>query len=339
MNSTTFKISEHSTLQCGRATVQQAALHPPCGGQRAGADISGFVVDDESIDGSLEALTEINDTRFHVIRQANQGVGPAARSTGMRAAQARWIAFFDADDAWMPQHLEELAKLATVSPQVSLICTGYVEATGQAPAHLESLIAQPVIRMVDYFLEASRKIGIIHTSSIAVKRTVFEKVGEFSTAKAGEDLESWTRVALHYPVAVSDKVTSIYFRDVEGIMSQLDKISAQLVPPISSLRELSPSVAMLCNRVQEDAGLLRNPSIRTNINGRLQSEIKASLYHGKIDNARRLAKFMISPLTGKHRLYQLGIRLLWTFIALAITVFRNLKRSARRINTSKLPTP
>lgn len=66
------------------------------------------IIDDGSTDGSwdeLEACGATADARFRCVRQANAGPG-AARNAGVKLANAPFIAFLDADDEWMPEHLQ-----------------------------------------------------------------------------------------------------------------------------------------------------------------------------------------------------------------------------------------
>lgn len=73
-----------------------------------------IVVDDGSSDGSPELVRELaqTDPRVRLIQQANSGPS-AARNRGIAAAAGRVIAFLDADDLWLPDHLQRhLAELA-----------------------------------------------------------------------------------------------------------------------------------------------------------------------------------------------------------------------------------
>ena len=223
-------------------------------------DFELIVVDDGSTDGSIEVLNDISDARLRIIQQQNQGEGPA-RNTGMGIARAKWIALLDADDAWLEFHLLELAKIANTFPEPGLISTSCVEGTGMknpAPATPKS---GSTIRKIDYFLEASRQIGFINSTSAAVHRQVFEKIGGFTKAKAGADLEYWARIALNYPVAVSRMVTCTYFRDTSGVMQQISKVQLNhRSKPLLYLREISPSLAMLCGRADFYPDLCRNSS-------------------------------------------------------------------------------
>ena len=70
-------------------------------------DWEHVLVDDRSTDGSVEILESAarEDSRFRVL-QTSRNVGPsAARNLALVAARARFIAFLDADDVWLPQKL------------------------------------------------------------------------------------------------------------------------------------------------------------------------------------------------------------------------------------------
>lgn len=74
-------------------------------------DFECIIVDDGSNDilllrAKVEAL---EDPRFRIIEQSNQG-GGAARNTGINAANGDWIAFLDSDDRFLPSKLEQLAE-------------------------------------------------------------------------------------------------------------------------------------------------------------------------------------------------------------------------------------
>jgi glycosyltransferase involved in cell wall biosynthesis len=283
-----------------------------------------IVVDDGSTDGSIEALADTDDTRLRIIQQQNQGVG-SARNTGMLSARGTWIAFLDADDEWLDFHLFELDRIAGNYPDSGLISTSCMETTGALIPILVANKKLPIIRKVDYFFEASRKIGFINSTSCAVHRVVFEELGGFTTASSGEDLEYWARIALVYQVAISERLTCIYYRNNDGTMLQKAKRPNQTPKNIQNLREISPSVAMLCDHDNRNCLFLKNPSIRLYVNGRLESCIKGALYRGDTIAARNFGELMQLPLTLKQQFICFLVNIPESLLIVLLRVYKYLK--------------
>lgn len=65
-----------------------------------------LVVDDASVDETVDILQSINDPRLRILKQARNGGASAARAAGIAAAQGELIAFQDSDDYWLPDKLE-----------------------------------------------------------------------------------------------------------------------------------------------------------------------------------------------------------------------------------------
>lgn len=250
------------------------------------SDFELIIVDDGSTDNSLTVLKDVLDDRIRVIEQANQGVG-SARNKGMIEANYKWIALLDADDAWHRHHLSELADIIKRYPDSGLISTRFLELDqdDELITNNESLISH--IKPINYFLEASKKLNIVHSSSVAISKEVFYKIGGFSDKKIGEDLEYWAKVALSYPVAVSDKATSYYFRGTNGVMESLDKkdIKDQFL-----LNELSSPVSFLFEESIKRPYITKDKNIRRYINSRLFNAVKVSLFNKKISIAKMHSK-------------------------------------------------
>jgi hypothetical protein len=107
---------------------------------------------------------------------------------------------------------------------------------------------------------------------------------------------------LKYPVAVSSRVTCVYFLDTGGVMQQVNHMKrSQAIGPILSLREVSTPVAVLCDEADKDAKLWQRHSVRQYINGVTQVAIKGALYRGDFANARNFAEFFMAPLSFRQR--------------------------------------
>ena len=68
-------------------------------------DFEIIVVNDGSTDHSLDVIKSINDKRIKLFTLENKGVSHA-RNFGLTKASSEFIAFLDADDYWLPNHLE-----------------------------------------------------------------------------------------------------------------------------------------------------------------------------------------------------------------------------------------
>jgi len=84
-----------------------------------------IIVDDGSTDDSAEKIRNFNDLRILLIKQENAGPG-AARNAGLARARAKYVAFLDADDEWMPSFLKTgLSLLEDDNARVTVVSTGY----------------------------------------------------------------------------------------------------------------------------------------------------------------------------------------------------------------------
>lgn len=258
-------------------------------------DFELIVVDDGSTDASHEVLENITDSRFKIIRQKNKGEG-FARNAGMSIALGKWFAFIDADDMWLPNHLEELCRIINLVPSAGMVSTSSVKLIDGAGYSLEKIKDDLIIiNEIDYFFEASRNIGIINSSSTAIRSDIFKKMGGFGKYKAGADLEYWARIALYYSVALSTRITIIYFRNTGGVMEQIEKKKKRSV---DKLHDLSPSVGMLCDATTAKIKMneKQKRSIRLYINSRVFNSIRGALYQGDIKRAQKYRKFYLSPV-------------------------------------------
>lgn len=186
-----------------------------------------LVVDDGSTDGGPAIVRSLADARVRLIEQANAGPG-LARNRGIAEATGEWVAFLDADDLWLEDHLAELARLSARDPAVSFLATSFRE-VGEpaAPSDVPDLSE---LAPQDLFALPAEGRNI-WSSSVAVRAKPLRASGGFGSAWPGEDFDLWVRLGLDQPVLISPRVTALYRRDTGGLTEQYLAGKRAAAPP------------------------------------------------------------------------------------------------------------
>jgi glycosyltransferase involved in cell wall biosynthesis len=173
-----------------------------------------IVVDDGSTDGGADIVSQIADPRIHLVHQKNAGVS-AARNKGIELAQSDYIAFLDADDYWMPDHLETIKQLIEIYPDCGMYATSYRIRDKNGNLTQKPKINKPLgwhIKLdLDKYLELNTDQTYFWTGAICVWKRMFSQAGYFEVGlNTGQDLDMWLRIATHAPVAFINENTAIY---------------------------------------------------------------------------------------------------------------------------------
>ena len=178
-------------------------------------DFELIVVNDGSTDLSVEAVATFNDPRIQLVHQENKGVSEA-RNRGVSEARAELVAFLDADDEWLPEFLATVWHLSICQPDSAAFATGYLlrEPVGRTrPARVRGLspgFTEGVLE--DYFSVAAISDPPLCSSAVTVKREALQCIGGFPTGiRSGEDLLTWARLAVRYPIAYSVEPLAIFW--------------------------------------------------------------------------------------------------------------------------------
>lgn len=174
-----------------------------------------IVIDDGSTDNGPDMVEQMSHPMIRLVRQANAGVS-AARNRGISEARSEYVAFLDADDEWLPDHLECIARLISEYPQCGVFGTSYYFA--QDGANFTTPILPPSFTfteeegiMDNYYEMASGTDFPIHMSSYAVRKAEIEKVGGFPVGvMSGEDIVTLAKLHVNCDFAYSKRPSSIY---------------------------------------------------------------------------------------------------------------------------------
>ena len=210
------------------------------------------IVDDASTDATPVILKHRFDSHpdYDVLLLPENG-GPArARNRAIAQAAGEWLAFLDADDAWLPDKLQVQLEQAKANHDVALwcgttipftarsadsafrACRGVVRRGGRSRIPRSALDGRdempPGNKQHNNF--ACRKIRLeefitenpVATSTVLVKRDALEAVGGFDEQFCGpEDYDLWMRIVQAYPAMLINKPLSRY-RYTPGSLSMND---------------------------------------------------------------------------------------------------------------------
>jgi len=171
-----------------------------------------LVIDDGSSDDTFKIASAFR-APVKAFKKANGGPA-SARNLGIQHAQSDWIALLDADDAWLPDKLEEQIKL--LNSDVALI-------------HSSARGRPNCISPETTFTQLWRRNCILN-SSVLLRREVFVQVGGFDEDPAligVEDYNLWLRIAAaDWKIRCSPKELCIYTPGATSLSRQILRFAA-----------------------------------------------------------------------------------------------------------------
>ena len=156
-------------------------------------DYELVIVDDGSTDGTQEWLKTVEGITF--ISQANSGIA-ASRNKGASLSFGKWLAFLDHDDLWDEKKLEIQTGFAEANPELGMLAIKHVRLNSKT-----SSSSIPSWIKGDLFLKEYSE-SFIHTSSVMIRKDVFDAVGGFPTRyRFADEFDVWLKITKSYPAA------------------------------------------------------------------------------------------------------------------------------------------
>jgi len=198
-------------------------------------DFELIIVSDGSTDNTEEVVRAFNDARIRFLKHDTPRGASAARNTGIRASSARYIAFLDDDDEWLPHKLETQLPVIQASNEK----LGLVYAWMDYCKDGEFLRRYAPKLSGNIFPEMLDKQAIGNSSTLLIKRSVVDRVGYFDEdLPRGNDGNFIRKVTKHFEV---DYVPKVLVRIHVG---HIDRIS------VDSVENLKHVVTALESRLE-----------------------------------------------------------------------------------------
>lgn len=182
-----------------------------------------IIVDDYSKDNTKKVCLDFmkGDKRFKLISHRANGGLSAARNTGLRAAQGKYICFLDSDDLFMVESLE--VRVNTLEHnQVKKVIGTYCGSIGINQAcEIAPESIQTKLKKVD-FITAGGNCPF-NANQPMFKRLAFLEVGGFDhSLKQAEDYDMWMRILRYGYQILPTQVSAVTYRATPGSMIKRD---------------------------------------------------------------------------------------------------------------------
>lgn len=184
-----------------RASVLSAALRSVTA--QTFRDFEIIVIDDGSTDDIAATLGGFDTLSIRLLRHSQNRGAAAARNTGVRAAQGRFIAFLDSDDVWMPDKLaQQITVIESADGSTKACCTSYVAVRDDGKR--ESLVR--LAARLDWNRHLLLGCNVSPGTTLLVERSCFEEVGYFDESmRRLEDWDWMLRYTARYRLATVDE--------------------------------------------------------------------------------------------------------------------------------------
>ena len=182
-----------------------------------------ILVDDSSSDGSVEAA-RASGVLFELVEVSVRNAG-AARNAGIARASGDWVAFLDADDVWLPHHLEQAMALLSRGQEVAWMANHCFSRGGRhepLPVGMRHRLLESCggLSGAQWVMLQRGGFHFGHSTVVYRRERVLE-VGGFDTAyQRQEDLDLWLRVVDGKTWAYGAKVAAVYRVDTPGSLTK-----------------------------------------------------------------------------------------------------------------------
>jgi|GEM_PF-1594593 len=177
-----------------------------------------IIVDDCSTDETERVVNSWLDRLpiKYIRNEVNLGVG-ASRNVGLRHVSSELVAVLDADDLWLPMHLETLMRcLSNARTIVSPKAVVWADGRGMS---LDRKYALDVPKGRDQFKELCKENFVFAGSLFPL--SMIRDIGDFPHVRICEDHLLWLRAVASGYVIVKPELSTVLYRRRMGSLSEI----------------------------------------------------------------------------------------------------------------------
>lgn len=173
-----------------------------------------IIVNDGSTDRSANIVDKFVDQRVKLFNQENSGVS-VARNKGIEHTSGELIAFLDADDIWLPNHIKNIVNLYYTYPECGAYSCNFLIMTKggkEEKSKIKGIQTEEKKCIVENYCKScvltnGHLTGPVNSSNVVIKKEALNTVGLFKEGiDNNEDLDLWLRISNYYRIAFTWKV-------------------------------------------------------------------------------------------------------------------------------------
>jgi len=196
-----------------------------------------IVIDDGSSDESASVIREIKDNRVFFYQQTNMGLA-ATLNRAIVLSKGTYLARQDQDDYSQPQRFEKQVEFFETHPDYGVVGTWAENIDSKAKKRIWNKVAahkQPSKENFALKFTLLFSSPFVH-SSVMIRKSVFDKVGLYSTDKSRqppEDYELWSRIGREFKFSNIPEMLHVYRRAPQSMTRLADRAYLNRVKQIS----------------------------------------------------------------------------------------------------------
>lgn len=171
-----------------------------------------IVIDDGSTDQTPEILSRYTDVRIRVFQQNNGGEA-RARNAGLDRVTGEYVAFLDADDAYLPNALEDFTHFLDTHAEFGVIFSDGYFCDSQGNRGIRLTEIRPGIYTGNILEHIILNPAVITVPVCTAFRNEIVKQHDVRfdpEVGYGTDWDFWTRLAVHVQYGYLDTATCLY---------------------------------------------------------------------------------------------------------------------------------